>query len=119
MSKYNKCEGCKLYNGRHCTGAKSYEPNANEHRIICNEHMAKQFWVVYQQLHRSEIRVKELVEKIDIAEEALNNAYRFDCDICKNLKFKCDDKCDDKVDKIVEQALQKMKEVSNDNSMQT
>lgn len=56
----------------------------------------------------------ELEKKLQIAEEALNNIYFFDCDICKNLKFKCDDKCDGKVDKIVEQALQKMKEVNND-----
>lgn len=63
MSKYNNCEGCKLWNGHHCIGARSYEPNSDEHRIICNEHMAKQFWVVYQQLHRFEARVKELEEK--------------------------------------------------------
>lgn len=54
---------------------------------------------------------KKVERKLHIAEEALNNIHFFDCDTCKNLKFKCDDKCDDKVDKIVEQALQKMKEV--------
>lgn len=59
-------------------------------------------------------RVKELEEKLKIAEEALNNAYRFDCDTCKKLKFKCNGSCDSKFDKIIEQALQKMKEVSND-----
>ena len=30
MDNYNKCEGCKLWNGHHCTGARSYEPNAEE-----------------------------------------------------------------------------------------
>lgn len=54
---------------------------------------------------------KLLKQKLQIAEEALNNIHFFDCDTCKNLKFKCDDKCDDKVDKIVEQALQKIKEI--------
>ena len=55
--------------------------------------------------------VKELDKKLKIAEEALNYIYRFDCDICKNLKLKCDSFCDNKVDEIIEQILQKMKEV--------
>lgn len=104
MRKYNKCEGCKLWNGHHCTGARSYEPNSDEHRIICNEHLAKQFWVVYHQLYYSEARVKELEEKLKIAEEVLNDIECQDgscwCKFCK--------------DRIIK-ALQKIEEVQNAN----
>ncbi len=58
-----------------------------------------------------EARVKELKEKLKIAEKALNNIHHFDCDTCKKLKFRCKGSCDSKVDKIIEQALQKMEEV--------
>lgn len=63
MDNYNKCEGCKLWNGHHCTGAKSYEPNAEEHRIICNEHLARQFWVVFHKLQHSKIHIETLEEE--------------------------------------------------------
>lgn len=48
--KYNKCNGCKLWDGYICTGDRSYEPNAEAHRAICNEHVAKEFWKVYHEL---------------------------------------------------------------------
>lgn len=56
---------------------------------------------------------KLLKQKLQIAEEALNNVHKFDCDVCKNLNLKCDmhNSCDDNVDKIVEQALQKIKNI--------
>lgn len=91
MSKYNKCEGCELWNGHHCIGARSYEPNADEHRIICNEHIAKQFWVVYQQLHRSEARVKELEGKLNAQftemEEKLTAEEMNNFELRKKLKI--------------------------------
>lgn len=112
MSNYNKCEGCKLWNGHHCTGARSYEPNADEHKAICNEHMAEQFWVVSKQLYNAEARVKELKEKYEeIKEDRYNlnmEMYTFDryrkaldeiekyikkyeCDNCEDYVFGCGD----------------------------
>ena len=79
MSNYNKCEGCKLWNGHHCTGARSYEPNADEHKAICNEHMAEQFWVVSKQLYNAEARVKELERKVELM---------MDCPDCKVDEYK-------------------------------
>ena len=72
MNVYNKCEGCKLWDGHHCTGARSYEPNAEEHRIICNEHLAKQFWIVYQQLNKSLTHINKLKEKLNIANKTID-----------------------------------------------
>ena len=66
MDKYNKCEGCKLWNGHHCTGDRSYEPNGDKHKAICNEHMAKQFWIVYKQLQRKTAECEELKREIDL-----------------------------------------------------
>ena len=77
MSNYNKCEGCKLWNGHHCTGARSYEPNADEHKAICNEHMAEQFWVVSKQLYNAEARVKELKEENQELRNSLSGSLMF------------------------------------------
>lgn len=52
--QYDKCKGCKLYNGKYCTASKSYEPDGKAHKAICNSHMVEQFWVVYKQLLRKE-----------------------------------------------------------------
>lgn len=65
MSKYNECEGCKLWDGHHCTGARSYEPNAKEHKAICIEHLAKQFYKIYQQLQLEVKECKDLKEIIN------------------------------------------------------
>lgn len=60
LTKYNPCNGCKLWNGHHCIGARSYEPNADEHKAICNDHIATQFYKVYQQLFYKTQECKEL-----------------------------------------------------------
>lgn len=59
---YNKCNGCSLYDGNVCTGARTYEDNAERDRHICDEHLALQFWVVFRQLKRKEQELKELKE---------------------------------------------------------
>lgn len=61
---YNGCNGCSLYDGNVCTGAKTYEDNAKRDRHICDEHLASQFWVVYKQLARKEQECEELKKTI-------------------------------------------------------
>lgn len=80
--KYNPCNDCELWNGHHCIGARSYEPNANEHKAICNEHMAKQFYKVYQQLYRKTQECEELKERLERTEEDL----KYQCVDCMNVK---------------------------------
>ena len=75
--EYNPCNGCKLWNGHHCIGARSYEPNADEHKAICNEHMAEQFWVVSKQLYNAEARVKELKEENQELRNSLSGSLMF------------------------------------------
>ena len=77
--KYNPCNDCELWNGHHCIGARSYEPNANEHKAICNEHMAKQFYKVYQQLYRKTQECEELKRKVKLM---------MDCPDCKVDEYK-------------------------------
>lgn len=63
---FNKCDSCPLYDGNVCTGAKTYEDNAERDRHICDEHLASQFWVVFKQLKRKEKECEELKQwKID------------------------------------------------------
>lgn len=84
--EYNPCNGCKLWNGHHCIGARSYEPNADEHKAICNEHVANQFHKVYQQLYRKtqecEQKEKELKE--------LKRQYKLSCLDCEYKNTKTD-----------------------------
>ena len=47
---YNPCNGCELWDGEYCTGDKSYEPNGKIHGIICDRHIAEQFWKVRNEL---------------------------------------------------------------------
>lgn len=61
--KYNACNGCKLWDGYICTGDRSYEPNAEAHRAICNEHMAHEFWKVYHELFYKTQECEELKKK--------------------------------------------------------
>lgn len=74
--EYNPCNGCKLWNGHHCTGARSYEPNADKHKSICNEHMANQFQKVYQQLYLKTVEC----EKYEQALEEIENFTKKHCD---------------------------------------
>lgn len=67
--KYNKCNGCKLWDGYICTGDRSYEPNAETHRAICNKHMAEEFWKVYHELFHKTQECEELKTE----NEELNN----------------------------------------------
>ena len=60
---YNPCNGCELWDGDYCTGDKSYEPNGKIHSIICDRHMAEQFWKVRNELIHKEQILKELKEE--------------------------------------------------------
>lgn len=102
--KYNPCNGCKLWDGGYCTADRSYETNADTHRIICNEHLAKEFQKTYKQLaHKTQ--ECEQKEKRNAALFLMSNRYRKaleeiekytreqfcdDCDYCKhNDKYNC------------------------------
>ena len=82
--EYNPCNGCKLWNGHHCIGARSYEPNADKHRAICNEHIANQFHKVYQQLYRKTQECEELKESNKKAQEL----YKYFMDVAENTANK-------------------------------
>lgn len=71
---YNKCNGCSLYDGNICTGAKTYEDNAERDRHICDEHLASQFWVVFNQLKRKEQECEEL--KKDCPKRCKSEKYK-------------------------------------------
>ena len=89
--EYNPCNGCILWNGHHCIGARSYEPNADEHKAICNEHIANQFHKIYQQLYRKaqeyELLVRTNKIHIDTLDQ-LNNKYIDLEQECEELKNK-------------------------------
>ena len=57
---FNKCDGCPLYDGDICTGARLDEETSKKDTNICNEHLAEQFWVVFKQLKRKEQECEEL-----------------------------------------------------------
>lgn len=57
---FNKCDGCPLYDGDMCTGARLDEEMSEKDTNICNEHLASQFWVVWKQLKRKEQECEEL-----------------------------------------------------------
>ena len=86
--EYNPCNGCKLWNGHHCIGARSYEPNADKHKAICNEHIANQFHKVYQQLYRKTQECEELKRKVELM---------MDCPDCKVDEYK---KALDEIEKV-------------------
>lgn len=77
--KYNACNGCKLWDGYICTGDRSYEPNAEAHRAICNEHMAHEFWKVYHELFYKTQECEELKRKVELM---------MDCPDCKVDTYK-------------------------------
>ena len=109
--EYNPCNGCKLWNGHHCIGARSYEPNADEHKAICNEHIANQFHKVYQQLYRKTQECEALKSEsftvdslITVQEEEIEELKRkvelmMDCPDCKVDEYK--------------KALEEIKELAN------
>lgn len=59
---FHECNGCLLYDGNVCTGAKTYEDNAERDRHICDEHLASQFWVVFKQLKQAEQKLEKIKE---------------------------------------------------------
>ena len=77
--KYNKCEGCELYDGYMCNGARSYEPEGEAHRAICDKHIAQEFWKVYNQLARKTQECEELKRKVELM---------MDCPDCKVDEYK-------------------------------
>ena len=95
---YNKCNGCFLYDGNVCTGAKTYEDNAERDGHICDEHLASQFWKVFKELKRKE-------QECDNYKQALDDIENY-CREC-NLKF-------DFTADIILQIINETKE-SNDN----
>lgn len=80
---YNKCNGCPLYDGNICTGAKTYEDNAERDRHICDEHLASQFWVVFKQLKRKEQECKNLEEELRGCRIGIKNISIENTEICK------------------------------------
>ncbi len=84
--KYNPCNGCKLWDGGYCTADRSYETNADTHRIICNEHLAKEFQKTYKQLaHKTQ--ECEQKEKELLSNEKIINKLMKEVD---ELKQKCE-----------------------------
>lgn len=104
---YNYCNGCELWNGHHCTGDRSYEFNGENHRIICDKHMAHQFWKIRYELIRKTQECKKLREandeknkflqdlgisaggefkRIKLYIESLKNKYNEKVEECEKLK---------------------------------
>lgn len=67
---FNRCDGCPLYDGDICTGARLDEETSEKDTNICNEHLAEQFWVVWRQLKRKEQECEELETMVAEAKEA-------------------------------------------------
>lgn len=76
---YNACNGCELWNGHHCTADRSYEFNSEKHRIICDKHMAHQYWRVYHELFYKTQECEELKRKVELM---------MDCPDCKVDEYK-------------------------------
>lgn len=95
--KYNKCEGCELYDGYMCNGARSYEPEGEAHRAICDKHIAQEFWKVYNQLARKTQECELLetqLESYHIGEPKLiqkNQELKHECEELKekNKNLRC------------------------------
>lgn len=66
---YNPCNGCELWDGEYCTGDKSYEPNGKIHGIICDRHIAEQFWKVRNELIHKIQEYEELKEYKAVVDE--------------------------------------------------
>ena len=98
--KYNKCEGCELYDGYMCNGARSYETEGEAHRAICDKHIAQEFWKVYNQLALKSQKYEALTKTnrihADIIGE-LNNKYN-------DLKQECAQK-DERIIELTKEAL--------------
>lgn len=76
---YNPCNGCELWDGEYCTGDKSYEPNGKIHGIICDRHIAEQFWKVRNELIHKIQEYEELKEKQKIIGKAI---YKESIELC-------------------------------------
>lgn len=92
--KYNPCNGCKLWDGGYCTADRSYETNADTHRIICNEHLAKEFQKTYKQLARKtqecEQKEKELLSNEKIINKLMKEVDELKQE-CEKLKNQVDE----------------------------
>lgn len=85
--KYNPCNGCKLWDGGYCTADRSYETNADTHRIICNEHLAKEFQKTYKQLARKTQECEELHTELKFKVEYIQEQREVIKDLEKKLKI--------------------------------
>lgn len=83
---YNACYGCELWNRHHCTADRSYEFNGESHRIICDKHMAHQYWKVYHVLF---YRTQECEQK-DKELKELKRQYKISCLDCEYKNTKAD-----------------------------
>lgn len=87
---HNICNGCSLYDGNVCTGAKTYEDNAERDRHICDEHLASQFWVVFKQLKRAYKQMRHEQQQLNQYKQALDeieNYIRDNSDFDKSDKL--------------------------------
>lgn len=73
---YNACYGCELWDGHHCTADRSYEFNGKSHRIICDKHMAHQYWKVYHELFYRTQECEELKDYAKRQENQRETYYR-------------------------------------------
>lgn len=104
--KYNKCEGCELYDGYMCNGARSYEPEGEAHSAICDKHIAQEFWKVYNQLARKTQECERSRKRIsDLEERIINHSNEIE-EYCSRLADK-NKKCEK-----YEQALEEIKEIA-------
>ena len=74
---FNKCDGCPLYDGDICTGARLDEETSKKDTNICNEHLAEQFWVVFKQLKRKEQECEEYANKVEYIHAFLKDPHNY------------------------------------------
>lgn len=65
----------------------SYETNADTHRIICNEHLAKEFQKTYKQLARKTQECEELHTELKFKVEYIQEQREVIKDLEKKLKI--------------------------------
>lgn len=70
---FNKCDGCPLYDGNMCTGARLDEETSEKDTNICNEHLAEQFWVVRRQLQLKQQECDNYKQALDEIEKTIDN----------------------------------------------
>lgn len=75
---FNKCNNCPLYDGNVCTGARTYEYNAERDRHICDKHLASQFWIIFKQLKHKEQELEKYKQTLDEIKNYIQNNSDFD-----------------------------------------